>query len=375
MDLLVPLHPTRSLSEKERKTFWAAQDAAEFKPLMWAMFMSVFCFLLPGVRQMLPDVTEAVRYEATLVRLVCCTTMLIMAWGFRTSGTKIQRYFSFHTYLMCMNVTQVVLMVIDPVHAFDVTPIFIAQLITYGGLIKRPGHLLSACACTLVASVVGILAIHAALGPALAVAMNEFVVMGLTLYVYLAMTHSSVKAFKSELALQRQAERDSLTGVLNRGRWEAELQAWDRTAEREGCLLFLDIDHFKRINDTLGHEEGDRVLTQMAAIVTSEIRDGDFFARLGGEEFGLLLEDPRVEIALALAQRLRQAVEKADFSLDHSVTVSIGVAQRNPHENADAWQRRADHAMYRAKKSGRNRVMLARSTESMGVADGRHQVA
>jgi len=165
------------------------------------------------------------------------------------------------------------------------------------------------------------------------------------------------------LVLQQEVEqlasRDSLTGLLNR---RAFLAAYDRTAAdgRRRALLVLDIDHFKAINDRHGHDAGDRVLFQFAALIAAACRDGDIAGRFGGEEFVLLAAADDV---LAFAERLGRTVAAHDFRtpgcpVEH-VTVSIGIEAVGAGGDFDSAFARADAALYAAKASGRNCVRLA----------------
>ena len=122
----------------------------------------------------------------------------------------------------------------------------------------------------------------------------------------------------------------------------------------------LDADQFKQMNDEYGHAVGDRALTTLARATRGMLRAQDIFGRVGGEEFAVLLPDTRIEGAMTVAERIRRSVEVTQVPTAHSapvwITVSIGVAQHRPGENFEALLRRADHALYVAKDSGRNRV-------------------
>jgi diguanylate cyclase (GGDEF)-like protein len=162
--------------------------------------------------------------------------------------------------------------------------------------------------------------------------------------------------------LTRRATLDPLTLTYNR-RTLAELAARALAqARRQGSgfgVLLLDVDHFKRINDTLGHGAGDEALQQLVGILRTGMRAEDTLGRMGGEEFIVLLPHVDAQQAQAAAERLRAAVEGARPVLagtPWSMTVSIGVAARTDGEDFDTLLRRADTAMYAAKHAGRNRV-------------------
>jgi|GEM_PF-4400215 len=160
------------------------------------------------------------------------------------------------------------------------------------------------------------------------------------------------------------SERDPLTGVLNRGAWRARLERIGedtRQDQRPMSVLFFDIDLFKLINDSLGHQVGDDCLKAVADTVVQELRGGDILGRLGGEEFAVALPGARRIHAIAVGERIRQAVQKHCQVVGEEVvelTVSVGAAEYlGEGESYDALMDRADRAMYTAKGSGRNMVV------------------
>ncbi|MDR5897387.1 GGDEF domain-containing protein [Halomonas vilamensis] len=167
------------------------------------------------------------------------------------------------------------------------------------------------------------------------------------------------------LRLYRQATHDALTGLLNRGAMERRLAEIEREEARTGkrvpyALLMLDIDHFKRVNDTYGHSVGDKVLREFARLIALQVRAGDFVARYGGEEFVVALLGADAENAAYVAERIREAVEGATL-FDHDgnpvpVTTSVGVACPETSLGSEATLKIADDRLYHAKESGRNRV-------------------
>ena len=129
-------------------------------------------------------------------------------------------------------------------------------------------------------------------------------------------------------------------------------------------LIFLDIDHFKRINDVHGHQAGDQVLVQLATVVTAILGEEEIFARYGGEEFAIIVRGADVSAATALAERLRAAVEAHPFTSGDTqipVTISVGVSYAPGLAIATTvdFVARADEALYAAKRAGRNRVCVA----------------
>ncbi|TMA28071.1 MAG: diguanylate cyclase [Deltaproteobacteria bacterium] len=165
---------------------------------------------------------------------------------------------------------------------------------------------------------------------------------------------------------EKLATTDGLTGLLNRRTFNGQLQARVREAERYRkplSLLLLDIDHFKRVNDSHGHPAGDAVLRGVAHVAAREARETDLCARYGGEEMAVILPETDARGALAMAERIRAAVEKAQHATESGalrVTVSVGIAT-TPAPSAEGLLEAADKALYRAKQNGRNRVEAARN--------------
>jgi diguanylate cyclase (GGDEF)-like protein/PAS domain S-box-containing protein len=168
----------------------------------------------------------------------------------------------------------------------------------------------------------------------------------------------------AEQALQAQARTDALTGLPNRREFNERLQRALQRARRSGlavAVFALDLDHFKAINDTHGHAVGDEALRAFARRIRGPLRQSDHLARLGGEEFIVLLPGAPVSNALEIAERLRASVAEAPL-VDVprvAVTVSIGVAAFRPGDRGTDLLARADTAAYAAKRSGRDRVVLA----------------
>ena len=160
------------------------------------------------------------------------------------------------------------------------------------------------------------------------------------------------------------AATDPLTGAANRRAGDAHLEQafrqWQRVPE-PFCVLMVDCDHFKNVNDTWGHDAGDQVLVALVRICRDKMRGADVAIRWGGEEFLLLLQNTRRDAALAVAERVRTAIAETHIDYDATairITVSIGVAEvRDSDEHAGDVVRRADQSLYRAKQSGRNRVL------------------
>jgi two-component system cell cycle response regulator len=161
---------------------------------------------------------------------------------------------------------------------------------------------------------------------------------------------------------------DQLTGLNNRRFMQSHLTALCSEGASQGrpfAVMILDIDHFKMVNDTFGHDAGDEVLAEFARRLRASIRGIDMACRSGGEEFVVLLPDTDPVIAAKVAERIRFKIEKQPFRINGgsrvvNVTASVGVSGFTfGHTTADAMLKRADEALYRAKREGRNRVVAA----------------
>jgi diguanylate cyclase (GGDEF)-like protein len=172
-----------------------------------------------------------------------------------------------------------------------------------------------------------------------------------------------------ELELRRIAQTDHLTGAATRRGFTLELEKALSRFKRSGhptTLILLDIDHFKRVNDTYGHPAGDLVLKFVAQAMASKLRQGDSVGRLGGEEFGILLQDTAPGNAMETVERLRMHLERSP--IDHKppmwITASFGVAILDGQiSSVLEWLATADAALYEAKRDGRNRCCIAKPVE------------
>lgn len=163
---------------------------------------------------------------------------------------------------------------------------------------------------------------------------------------------------------KREAETDSLTGLFNRRAFFD--RAGDFRAPTNVAVVVFDIDHFKQVNDVHGHQLGDVVLETFAAILREAIRDGDLAARLGGEEFALVLPEATLKTALLVAERVRKKFAERRFLSEDRLfgsSVSVGISKIGDHASLNDLMVQADAALYVAKRSGRNRVILFSSRE------------
>lgn len=159
--------------------------------------------------------------------------------------------------------------------------------------------------------------------------------------------------------LESQATTDAVTGILNRRKFCELLETAIQESKRYGlplAIIFFDVDRFKSINDTYGHDAGDSVLRELAGLVSGMIRKTDIFARFGGEEFVLVVHNNDGRTVRMLAEKIRSRVSQHSFISVGQVTASFGVARLYQDDTAETLVKRADQAMYNAKHAGRNRV-------------------
>jgi diguanylate cyclase (GGDEF)-like protein len=202
--------------------------------------------------------------------------------------------------------------------------------------------------------------------------------MALSIVVFAAFaaraTHKMSQALETAFRLTREMEQansistraaqtDELTGLKSRRAFFEHAQRLynDCKANRLGlCVVMLDMDHFKQINDTYGHQVGDQVLRQMGMVISSSFRATDIYGRLGGEEFAILLPDTSIEVAIGIAEELIQTIGGLMIEPVHGITASLGVASTETgHKDLHSLMNNADKALYRAKALGRNQVAVA----------------
>lgn len=162
-------------------------------------------------------------------------------------------------------------------------------------------------------------------------------------------------AFVQNEAMQQLANTDYLTKLPNRRLVERNLQENIKNGYHFSIILF-DLDHFKKINDTFGHDIGDQVLKEFGNLLQANIREKDIVGRWGGEEFIIIANNLNGKQAIIFSDRLRKLIEEASFAHINSLTASFGVAEYNPKERVQDVLKRADIALYLAKENGRNKV-------------------
>ena len=172
---------------------------------------------------------------------------------------------------------------------------------------------------------------------------------------------AGISKIKAEQVLKELAARDSLTDLLNRRRLSEKIKEQEERKKRYNepySFLYIDIDDFKKCNDTFGHREGDKVLKKIGEILKNSLRNTDSAYRLGGEEFGIVLPHLTKEKAKKVAERIKKEIQKKLYP-SHKITVSIGVADSRDGEDV---LKKADEAMYEAKRKGKNKICLAISS-------------
>ena len=210
-------------------------------------------------------------------------------------------------------------------------------------------------------------------GIVLLVVLPWFAMMGVYIGRLRFRLSKSITELESSQAI---AVRDDLTGAYNRRYLMGSLSQEKSRSDRGGepfSVCLIDIDYFKRVNDTKGHLAGDQVLKQLTLAIQPDVRTTDFFGRFGGEEFLLILSETSLAGAFAHAERLRHKMEQLQFlEIDASlrISVSIGVTQYRPREEISTTLNRADMALYDAKAQGRNRVMRERDLLAVRTSPG-----
>lgn len=173
---------------------------------------------------------------------------------------------------------------------------------------------------------------------------------------------ATINRANSYSTILQYATLDALTNLNNRRQFETRLGQEISITKRQNnplCAMMIDIDFFKKVNDTYGHAAGDEVLRTVASIIKEQLREADIPARYGGEEFAVLLPFTKIDEAQIVGERLRKAVEAHHVNIDGleiAVTISMGLAEYNREETGEELFERADKALYEAKKNGRNQV-------------------
>ncbi len=182
------------------------------------------------------------------------------------------------------------------------------------------------------------------------------VLIGTGFYAFISIREIS----RQHLMLKEQAVTDALTGLYNRSLFQVALKHATHQSERTNTpmtIIMFDLDHFKSVNDELGHVAGDAVLRDLGKFLRKYFRTSDMVFRIGGEEFLILLHNTGEREGLEVAEQLRQEIERLPLIPHRPVTVSMGVVSFQPRMNWEEWMKRCDEKLYRAKACGRNQVV------------------
>lgn len=180
---------------------------------------------------------------------------------------------------------------------------------------------------------------------------------------YVSFSKDATQRLQYELALKDMASKDALTGLLNRRSGEQLLKQYVTDSpgtKHHLCLIMLDVDNFKKINDTYGHARGDEILKSSSYLLKSKARSSDSVVRWGGEEFLILLPDTSLAAAMEFAERIRNSIAQENDCEAGKITASLGVAELQNDESGASLLSRADKALYKAKLQGKNRAIAAK---------------
>lgn len=305
---------------------------------------------------------------AVLVVAVCATFGVVIQMGLHKRVR--------HRHLKLSMVVSALVCMLGIVYLAPVTQILLAPFsfvaVAYGVFTVPRSTLLvlAACVLGLYAGVVGLHYLERHDAALLRLGLLHWLALAVSLPAFIALTGRVQRLYRSLYHasrkiknIQEDAQRDPLVGCFNRRYVLAALEEQKQLADESGiplCLAVLDIDHFKRINDELGHLGGDEVLRTFARIAQQGVRGGDVFGRYGGEEFLLIFPGTSLLPALNTCERIRAQVETHAWTglLRGRVTVSVGVTQYVLGESVLEFFSRADTAMYMAKEGGRNQVVV-----------------
>jgi len=199
---------------------------------------------------------------------------------------------------------------------------------------------------------------------------NEVNQIGVLIYDVTDIAVNKMKLEDANSKLQILSRTDHLTQLNNRGAWEGDLEKEFhriKRSKRPSCVVMFDIDHFKKINDTYGHQAGDEVIRRTSKILKETMRMSDLAGRYGGEEFGIILTDTNAANALVFTERLRQRIEAEVIEYEEfkiKITISLGISELTEDcESYQSWLEQSDKALYVCKESGRNQSKVFSKNE------------
>lgn len=354
---ILPVYPPCQIEPEQRRHFAQDQQRASLAGMRWMMPVASALFLLAGVGDIgRPDGAAAIQ-----LRLLLFLALLLPAIGLLLARRPPVRSCLALLFLALLS-GAIALMAARAAAPLSQAVPPVALLLALNGLLwRRPVALLVATLAVLLPAL-GLFRVDAGapadlLGHGFHLALGA--IAGLALHWF--GLRQAVEHFLLREGLIRGARHDdALTGVLNRAGWEDKAPGLMRRMELAGrplSLAVFDLDQLARYNATHGEDAGDRMLGEVAELIRGELREGDLVARLGGEEFAVLLPDVAARGARAVANRIRAAL--LDCRLRAITTLSAGVATRRPGESLDALTDRAEAALGEAKQAGCNCVRVA----------------
>jgi len=298
--------------------------------------------------------------------LVLCALLFFGVWRLKVTP-NLQQWI--YVYLVCLFSFFIVIMVLPEASIAAFAWVLMMPVLSYLLLGKYEGMILS-----IPFMMAGCITYYSYLGSVgNARTLIDLLNMVMCALLMLAFVHLyEVRREEAEQRLVDMAQTDALTGLANRSSFQSTLVRTIAESERNGtgfALVIMDIDHFKMVNDTMGHDAGDLVLASIGHCLRERLRSTDFVARLGGEEFGVILRDVRPGMAYDLIEELRQRIASQKLVYGDAsirVTACFGIAQWPENgRDAETLFRVADRCLYRGKRAGRNCVSRAGSEQSL----------
>jgi diguanylate cyclase (GGDEF)-like protein len=343
----------------------------------WGLALDTLAITLLGLRGVIPDIFSIIMGNVAL----SCTYALFLG---ALCQLQQRRCATLLCWLPPLLIASSFSLLMADVHGrilvsgmvFIVQHLFILWLLSSARPVAhgRGKHLLAA-ACLIMIAIIGCRTLAIFFGLAVIADISQsspiqallFIVsfmallLGSTGFMLMAKEHADER-------FRLQSQMDTLTGVWTRAYLESVAQQEISRYQRYGhpvSLVMIDIDHFKRINDSFGHAMGDQVLVEFCQVAQKCIRTTDILGRWGGEEFVLILPNTSFSSATELAERIRNTLEKHSFPKARTITASFGVSLLRESESWADWLHRSDIKLYRAKAAGRNRVVFEDDTPSV----------
>lgn len=290
---------------------------------------------------------------------VCTVSLLLLVWWLsRHSRSRNQLVVWVCVAVLVVSIGQSLSMALDQSILMPSLNSYVLLVLITGPLWSEARHFIAGMVSVLVPPMVAL----SMLGVELSTWVTYVVYLAAAIFGAFALWRTRLRASFNSARLRSELEHravsDGLTGILNRAGWDQHANVVLHSAIGAGlpvCLIYLDLDHFKAVNDRYGHAAGDEVLEATARLIRIQVRQGDLVARIGGEEFVALLIGVGMDTGTTVAERIRAQFEHRDGPI--SGTLSAGVAQLSDGEDLRCLIARADSALMRAKRQGRNRVV------------------